>query len=218
MLEIFERLPSVIKIIDDYYSSLDFSYICFSSSFWHLTIFCSQLWMDKRIYFLSAKLSRHRITSQFSTTKKMGTCSSCFVLVSIFSSGASCMGFFLPYWLKGVIPNQQPNPVKTFFSTFRRCNFPQVNEDHTELVIVKECGHYSSFSDIPSVWWQFATLIVGIGTGLTLFSAVMAFLACWINDMWTRFFIRGLGYLHLTAGAFHLFCYFQLKQIHLIQI
>ncbi|OWA53878.1 putative Lipoma HMGIC fusion partner-like protein [Hypsibius exemplaris] len=131
----------------------------------------------------------------------MGTCSSCFVLVSIGSAGASCIGFYLPYWIKGVIsgPNE-PSPLKTFFSTFRRCNFPQLSADQTDIVIERECGRYSSFSDIPSVWWQLATLVVGFGSALTLFAAVMSFLACWINDMWTRLFIRGLGLLHLGAG------------------
>jgi LHFPL tetraspan subfamily member protein len=121
-------------------------------------------------------------------------------MFSIFSSGAACMGFFLPYWIKGQL-RVQPTTVATFFGTFRRCIFPQISPDQTELFIVNECGRYSSFMDIPSVWWQLTTLVVGVATGLTLFSAIMAFLACWINDMWTRFFIRGLGVLHLAAGA-----------------
>lgn len=129
----------------------------------------------------------------------MGNCNSCFVMFSMFSSAASCAGFFLPYWIKGQLKHQ-PNVVAAFFGTFRRCAFPQISADQTEIVIINECGRYSAFVDIPSVYWQLTTLVVGTGSGLTLFSATVAFLACWINQLWSGLFIRVLGILHLAAG------------------
>ncbi|XP_055352490.1 LHFPL tetraspan subfamily member 6 protein-like [Paramacrobiotus metropolitanus] len=129
----------------------------------------------------------------------MGNCNSCFVIMSLLSSAATCAGFFLPYWIKGQL-KQQPTVVATFFGTFRRCAFPQISADQTEIVIVNECGRYSSFMDIPSVYWQLTTLVVGAGSSLTLFSAVISFLACWVNEMWNKLFIKVLGILHLAAG------------------
>lgn len=121
-------------------------------------------------------------------------------MFSLLSSAASCAGFFLPYWIKGQL-KRHPSTVATFFGTFRRCAFPQISADQTEIVIINECGRYSSFLDIPSVYWQLTTLIVGMGFALTLLSAVVSFLACWVARMWTGNFIRTLGMIHLSAGT-----------------
>ena len=128
----------------------------------------------------------------------MGNCTSCFVLLSMSSSAAACMGFFLPYWIKGQL-RMAPQTTATFFGSFRRCTFPQINVDQTELVLVNECGRYA-FGDVPSAAWQMATILVGLGAALSLFASAMSFLACWVPDFWTPLFFRGLFALHLSAG------------------
>ncbi|GAV09452.1 hypothetical protein RvY_18996 [Ramazzottius varieornatus] len=130
----------------------------------------------------------------------MGSCTSCFVLLSMSSSAAACMGFFLPYWIKGQLRVASAINTATFFGSFRRCTFPQISQDKTELVIVNECGRYESFLDVPSVAWQMATLLVGLGVSLSLFASVMSFLACWVPHLWTQLFFRALLALHLAAG------------------
>ena len=109
--------------------------------------------------------------------------------------GASC-GFFLPYWLQGSY--QQSHPV--FLGTFRRCNYPRLDEEgRVELVL--ECGRYTRFSDIPSVWWQVSSVACGTGAALALLVACAGLTALCVRHVLTRGTARLAAVLQLIAGT-----------------
>jgi len=57
-----------------------------------------------------------------------------------------------------------------------------------------------SFSDIPSPWWQACTILVGVGSALSLLVAVTAMAACCINYVVHKGSARLAGSLQLFAG------------------
>ena len=101
--------------------------------------------------------------------------------LSFITMGFSCVGFYLPFWLEGAILGE----TKTSLGVFRRCNYPTLNE-HGEVIVIMECGRYSTFYDIPSFWWQVATVSVGTGCCLTIMVAFAAILACCMRDILTH--------------------------------
>lgn len=56
------------------------------------------------------------------------------------------------------------------------------------------------FWDIPSVWWQITTVLVGIGSGLSLLVAVTASAACCITYVVHDRSAKFVGALQLIAG------------------
>lgn len=104
-------------------------------------------------------------------------------------------GYYLPYWLHG----SMLNATDVYFGTFRRCNYPRVSESGA-VVIMNECGRYSTFGDIPSLSWQICTVLVGIGCGMLLLVGFTAVFACCISDVVSKGAARVGGILQLFAG------------------
>lgn len=105
-----------------------------------------------------------------------------------------CTGFYLPFWIQGRLLGK----VDAFFGSFRRCNYPRVVHGAPE--IVEECARYLQFSDIPSVWWQVSTVLVGLGSALSLLIAVTAVAACCITYVVHSGTAKLAGGVQLTAG------------------
>uniref|UniRef100_A0A8D8X4D5 Lipoma HMGIC fusion partner homolog n=1 Tax=Cacopsylla melanoneura TaxID=428564 RepID=A0A8D8X4D5_9HEMI len=87
-----------------------------------------------------------------------------------------CTGFYVPFWIQGRLMDK----VDAYFGSFRRCNYPRVTSGGV-VEIVQECGRYSNFKDIPSVWWQVTTILAGAGSAITLIVAVTAISACCVS-------------------------------------
>uniref|UniRef100_A0A8C4XXQ4 LHFPL tetraspan subfamily member 6 n=1 Tax=Gopherus evgoodei TaxID=1825980 RepID=A0A8C4XXQ4_9SAUR len=77
-------------------------------------------------------------------------------LLSFLCAAASCIGFFMPYWLLG---SQLEKSVS--FGTFRRCSYPVRDESRQTTVMVEQCGRYASFQAIPSAEWRICTVVTG---------------------------------------------------------
>ncbi|XP_044743703.1 LHFPL tetraspan subfamily member 6 protein-like [Chrysoperla carnea] len=101
------------------------------------------------------------------------TCVGIFWALLSFTAAISCFtGFYLPFWIKGRLLDK----VDAYFSTFRRCNYPKITT-LGEVQIIEECGRYSRFADIPSIWWQISTILVGIASALSLLVSITALAA-----------------------------------------
>lgn len=68
--------------------------------------------------------------------------------------------------------------------------------------MVEQCGRYSSFTDIPSLWWQVATIAVGTGCGLAVLIALIAILAICIRGIISPFIARIAGVLQMCSGKY----------------
>ncbi|XP_023377569.1 LHFPL tetraspan subfamily member 6 protein isoform X2 [Pteropus alecto] len=102
-------------------------------------------------------------------------------LLSFLCAAASCVGFFMPYWLWG---SQLGKPVS--FGTFRRCSYPVHDESRQTMVMVEECGRYASFQGIPSAEWRICTVVTGLGCGLLLLVALTALMGCCVSELISR--------------------------------
>lgn len=75
-----------------------------------------------------------------------------FVLWTATSLTASIIitsGFWLPYWIQG----SYHQVIDVSFGSFRRCNYPQLDENG-RIQIIPKCGRYKTFADIPSLSWK----------------------------------------------------------------
>ncbi|XP_022188780.1 LHFPL tetraspan subfamily member 6 protein [Nilaparvata lugens] len=116
-------------------------------------------------------------------------------LLSLAAALLCCSGFYLPFWIQGRLLGK----VDAYFSSFRRCNYPRVTTQGV-VEIVHECGRYSRFRDIPSVWWQASTVLVGAGSALSLLVAVTALAACCISYVVHTATARAAGCIQLLAA------------------
>ncbi|XP_032070409.1 LHFPL tetraspan subfamily member 6 protein [Thamnophis elegans] len=116
-------------------------------------------------------------------------------LFSFLCAGASCVGFFMPYWLLG---SQLEKPVS--FGTFRRCSYPVRDESRQMTVMVEQCGRYASFQAIPSVEWQICTVVTGLGSGLLLLVALTALMGCCVYELISRTVGRVAGGIQFLGG------------------
>lgn len=120
----------------------------------------------------------------------------CWAFSSLLAAIASCIGFYLPFWLRGTMGD---NPV--YFGVFRRCNYPRTDASGT-LIMVNECGRYSTFDDIPSFSWKIATLTIGVGCGVAMLVSLTAILAVCIRGIVSPAVAKVAGILQLCAGKF----------------
>lgn len=111
--------------------------------------------------------------------------------VSILAAGAACTAFYWPDWVHG--PAQfHPTLAKnaTFrFGLFRRCNYIQRNHSRAVgpgIFLREECGRYEDFNDIPSRYWQAATVLAGVGAGFLVLVGLTAFFAIFLEDVCSR--------------------------------
>uniref|UniRef100_A0A3Q2Z7N5 LHFPL tetraspan subfamily member 1 n=1 Tax=Hippocampus comes TaxID=109280 RepID=A0A3Q2Z7N5_HIPCM len=116
-------------------------------------------------------------------------------LLSLMCAAASCVGFFMPYWLLGM---QMDKPVS--FGTFRRCSYPVRDEERQATVMLEQCGRYASFHGIPSLEWRICTLVTGVGCGLLLLVALTALMGCCISELISRTIGRVAGGIQFVGG------------------
>ncbi|KAG7479813.1 LHFPL tetraspan subfamily member 6 [Solea senegalensis] len=116
-------------------------------------------------------------------------------LLSLLCAAASCVGFFMPYWLLGT---QMDKPVS--FGTFRRCSYPVRDEERQATVMLEQCGRYASFNGIPSLEWRICTVVTGVGCGLLLLVALTALMGCCISDLISRTIGRVAGGIQFVGG------------------
>uniref|UniRef100_A0A8D8VJ21 Lipoma HMGIC fusion partner-like 1 protein n=1 Tax=Cacopsylla melanoneura TaxID=428564 RepID=A0A8D8VJ21_9HEMI len=121
-------------------------------------------------------------------------------LTSLGAALASSVAFFSADWLQGILydPIELRN-ITAFMSSFRRCNYPQLNIDGQSYIALS-CGRYASFNDIPTVWWQLTTLLVGTGCVLSVYASVRAVLSLCLSYVLNKESVRTLGLAQLIAG------------------
>lgn len=124
-------------------------------------------------------------------------------LLSLLCAAASCVGFFMPYWLLGT---QMDKPVS--FGTFRRCSYPVRDEESQSTVMLEQCGRYASFHGIPSLEWKICTVVTGVGCGLLLLVALTALMGCCISDLISRTIGRVAGGIQFVGGELMFSCFF----------
>ena len=130
----------------------------------------------------------------------MGSLNNCGVFwafTSLIAAFGASVGFYLPYWLQGTLRG-----TTVYFGVFRRCNYPHVASGNSDAVIVNECGRYATFGDIPTLSWQIATLLIGVGCGLALLVSFIAILSVCINDIMSPTVARSVGTVQFCAGKF----------------
>ncbi|XP_048121381.1 LOW QUALITY PROTEIN: LHFPL tetraspan subfamily member 6 protein-like [Alosa alosa] len=115
--------------------------------------------------------------------------------LSLLSAAASCVGFFMPYWLLG---QQMDKPVS--FGTPRRCSHPALVTRSQATVMVEQCGRYASFLGIPSLEW--ADLHGGdvAAAGLLLLVGLTALMGCCISELISRTIGRVAGGIQFVGG------------------
>lgn len=134
--------------------------------------------------------------ADFSTMASSLTCTGViWALLSLLCAAASCVGFFMPYWLLGT---QMDKPVS--FGTFRRCSYPVRDEERQATVMLEQCGRYASFNGIPSLEWRICTVVTGVGCGLLLLVALTALMGCCISDLISRTIGRVAGGIQFVGG------------------
>uniref|UniRef100_H3AC28 LHFPL tetraspan subfamily member 6 n=1 Tax=Latimeria chalumnae TaxID=7897 RepID=H3AC28_LATCH len=124
-------------------------------------------------------------------------------LLSFLCAAASCVGFFMPYWLLG---SQLDKPVA--FGTFRRCSYPKRDETSQLTVMVEHCGRYASFQGIPSLEWKICTVVTGLGCGLLLLVALTALMACCISELISRTLGRMAGGVQFVGDVHRIKVFF----------
>ncbi|CAG5132068.1 unnamed protein product [Candidula unifasciata] len=120
-------------------------------------------------------------------------------LTSFVASVACAVGYYFPYWLEGFYVTDNGELVPMYFGVFRRCAYPRLGADG-RVEIVNECGIYSSFTDIPSLYWQISTVTVGAGTCLALLLSLTSLVCLCVRDIITVKVARTGGVLQLLAG------------------
>uniref|UniRef100_A0A4X2LF89 LHFPL tetraspan subfamily member 6 n=1 Tax=Vombatus ursinus TaxID=29139 RepID=A0A4X2LF89_VOMUR len=130
-------------------------------------------------------------------------------LLSFLCAAASCVGFFMPYWLLG---SQMGKPVS--FGTFRRCSYPVHDENRQTMVMVEECGRYASFQGIPSAEWRICTVVTGLGCGLLLLVALTALMGCCVSELISRTVGRVAGGIQFLGGKNSLELFYITLQEH----
>lgn len=136
--------------------------------------------------------SVHRLFAMASSLTCTGVI---WALLSLLCAAASCVGFFMPYWLLGT---QMDKPVS--FGTFRRCSYPVRDEESQSTVMLEQCGRYASFHGIPSLEWRICTVVTGVGCGLLLLVALTALMGCCISDLISRTIGRVAGGIQFVGG------------------
>jgi hypothetical protein len=119
-----------------------------------------------------------------------------------FATAIICgVGFYMPFWLKGSMENiNGTHDISVHLSTFRRCNYPKMDRDSGTVAIVRECGRYTTFHDIPSLSWQIACISCGVGAGLSMLVGLIAIVGCCLADLISQTGAKTLGVIQLLAG------------------
>lgn len=68
-----------------------------------------------------------------------------------------------------------------------------------QTIIILWCDVFR-FNDIPSIWWQISTILIGGATAITVIVAVSAISACCVTHVIQKSTAKVAGYLQLLAG------------------
>ena len=154
-------------------------------------------------------MSKLKIHQNYNRQCYGGVCSSglslagyIWAFLSLICVIAISLGFFMPFWLRGEMSTQF-NSTVSYLGIFRRCYYPAISSDNGQLRIVGQCGHYTYFSDIPSVWWQVSTILVGIAACLSFVISLIALLAVCLDDVLTKTSACVMGAVQFMAGNIH---------------
>ena len=120
-------------------------------------------------------------------------------IVSVLSTMACSIGLFMPYWMRGTMLN---GTIPVHFGVFRRCNYPTSPNNY-----VFDCGHYTTFTDIPTLTWKICTIVIGLACIASMFVGLTSLLACCMRDLVTRKVGKVCGVIQFFSGRY--FCYFQ---------
>lgn len=66
------------------------------------------------------------------------------------------------------------------------------------------CGIYSNFQDIPSIFWQFASVSIGIGCFLSLSLILILIPACCFKNIATKSSSVLIGLFQVVSGRSYL--------------
>jgi len=103
-------------------------------------------------------------------------------ILSFSSSVLMSAGFYFPYWIRGTIPH---STLDSSFGIFRVCTYLIRLKDGSSRWM-NECGRFTDFWDIPSVWWQAASVVMGVGCVLSLLISCAALICCCTPDSTTK--------------------------------
>lgn len=129
-------------------------------------------------------------------------------LLSLISLVLSLVSVFMPYWIRGTLSttplsiNKEAglnNVTDTYFGLWRRCNYYVMQED-SSVNVEYSCGRYSTFFDIPTIWWQIAAVVTAVGCVLSMFVTFLAVLACCISQVMSNSLGKAMGLIQLIAG------------------
>ncbi|XP_033103981.1 LHFPL tetraspan subfamily member 6 protein-like [Anneissia japonica] len=129
------------------------------------------------------------------STGSLTPCGVIWSILSFFGMCLVCVGFYMPYWIRGQMVFHQQNYTVTF-GIFRRCNYPSNDE------FIEQCGRYLTFYDIPSNSWRVCTITVGVGCGLAMLVSFIALFACCIKDIVSKKIGRLTGLIQFIAALF----------------
>ena len=121
------------------------------------------------------------------------------ILLTSLTACASCVGFFLPYWLQGSVRDGGDDRRPAYLGLWRRCNY--LRSTNGSIDVVMECGRYTHFEHIPSVWGQVSAVTVGMGCVIqtaVLFFALLG--GCCGGGVLTVRTTRVCALLQLIAG------------------
>ncbi|XP_030837812.1 LHFPL tetraspan subfamily member 6 protein [Strongylocentrotus purpuratus] len=113
-------------------------------------------------------------------------------IVSIVATMASSIGLFMPYWMRGHMFN---GTLPVHFGVFRRCNYPTAPNNY-----VFDCGHYTTFGDIPTLTWKICTIVIGLACIASMFVGLTSLLACCMRDLVTRKVGKVCGAIQFVAA------------------
>ncbi|KAH7720696.1 lipoma HMGIC fusion partner [Aphelenchoides avenae] len=122
------------------------------------------------------------------------------VFLSLAATASVGVGFYMPIWIVGSISlGGRKHPV--YFGSFRRCNYPVFNETTGSLRMEHLCGRYSTFADIPSVYWRITTIFVAVGCFVAGVLALILIASCCFRNVVTRSSAMPVGLLQVLAAV-----------------
>jgi hypothetical protein len=141
----------------------------------------------------------------------------CWTLMSMSATLCILAGFYIPFLLIGMI-QVDSIATNTYFGLYRRCHYPVFDSTLQKIRLDFICGRYSTFDDIPSLFWQIATCSVGFGACLALLISLIAIPACCFKDIVSRTSALAMGIAQIISGMNSLLNCFQLLLMLAISI
>uniref|UniRef100_A0A7E4V2T6 Lipoma HMGIC fusion partner-like protein n=1 Tax=Panagrellus redivivus TaxID=6233 RepID=A0A7E4V2T6_PANRE len=123
------------------------------------------------------------------------------VMLSIAASACIIVGFYMPYWIVGGIDIGGDKHI-VYFGSFRRCNYPVFDSKLSQFKIDERCARYATWDDIPSVYWQIATVTIAIGCVLTAILTLLMIPACCVKHVITKNSAILAGLMQAVAAIF----------------